>query len=95
MTTHIPTKEAPAAAQVCPGIRIHTMDIVHPPGIDILPIADIDAHQPIVPAALAARINVETPKKAYWEARSESMRAELSPIRIGSTTVMTWLSPNG
>jgi hypothetical protein len=53
-----------------------------------LPIADIDAHQPIVPAALAARTNVETPKKAYWEA------AELSPIRVGSMTVMTWLSPN-
>jgi hypothetical protein len=88
MTTHIPTKEAPAAAQVCPGIRIHTMDMVQPPGIDILSIADIDAHQPIVPAALAARTNVETPKKAYWEA------AELSPIRVGSMTVMTWLSPN-
>jgi hypothetical protein len=70
------------------------MDIVHPPGIDISPIADIDAHQTIVPAALAARANAETPKKAYSEARSERMRRELSPIPIVSTTAITWLSSN-
>jgi hypothetical protein len=70
------------------------MDIVHPPGIDISPIADIDAHQTIVPAALAARANAETPKKAYWEARSESRRRELSPIPVVSTTGITWLSSN-
>ena len=94
ITTHIPMKEAPAAGQVCPGIRIHIIDIVHPPGIDISPIADIDAHQTIVPAALAAKTNAETPRKAYWEARSESMRRELSPIPVASTTVIPWLSPN-
>ena len=36
-----------------PGIRIHAIDIVQPPGIGISPIADMDAHQTIVTAALA------------------------------------------
>jgi hypothetical protein len=57
-------KHTPAADQVCPGNRIHTMDMVQPPGIDIWPIPDIDAHHRIVPAALAARSNAEAPKKA-------------------------------
>jgi hypothetical protein len=51
------------AGQLWPGIRIHTVDIAHPPGIDISPIADIDAHQTIVPAAQAMKTNAETPKK--------------------------------
>jgi hypothetical protein len=67
ITTHIPTKEAPAASQVCPGIRIHTMDIVHPPGIDISHIAHIEAHQRIVTHALAARANSEATKKTSSE----------------------------
>jgi hypothetical protein len=29
ITSHIPTNDAPAATHVCPGIRIHTIDIVH------------------------------------------------------------------
>jgi hypothetical protein len=38
--------EAHAAApdDVCPGIRIHAIDIVRPPGIGISPIAETDAH---------------------------------------------------
>ncbi|MGH8577100.1 MAG: hypothetical protein ACREXJ_09345, partial [Gammaproteobacteria bacterium] len=53
------------------GIRIHAIDIVQPPGIGISPIADMDAHQTIVTAALAAESSAETPKKARWEARSD------------------------
>ena len=49
-----------------------TIDIVQPPGIGIPPIADMDAHQTIVAAALAAKSSAETPKKARWEARSET-----------------------
>jgi hypothetical protein len=51
---------------VCPGIHIHAIDIVQPPGIGISPIADMDAHQTIVTAALAANV--------CWEARLEAMR---------------------
>jgi hypothetical protein len=66
-------KDAAAPDQVCPGIRIHAIDIVQPPGIGILPIADMDLHQTTVAAAPAAKSSAETPKNARWEARSETM----------------------
>jgi hypothetical protein len=72
----MPRNDAAAPGHVCPGIRIHAIDIVQPPHIGILPIADMDAHQTIVTAALAAKSSAETPKKARWEARSETMRRE-------------------
>src|SRR5436189_6438617 len=73
VTTHMPRNDAAAPGHVCPGIRIHAIDIVQPPGIDISPIADIDAHQAIVTAALAAKSSAETPRNACCEARSEAM----------------------
>src|SRR6059036_2654112 len=63
ITTHMPRNDAAAPGHVCPGIRIHAIDIVQPPGIGISPIADMDAHQTIVTAALAAKSSAETPKK--------------------------------
>src|SRR3989454_9888214 len=78
ITTHMPRNDAAAPGRVCPGIRIQAIDIVQPPGISISPIADMDAHQTIVTAALAAKSSAETPKKARWEARSEAMRRESS-----------------
>jgi hypothetical protein len=69
----MPRNDAAAPGHVCPGIRIHAIDIVQPPGIAISPIADMDAHQAIVTAALAAKSSAETPKKARWEARSEAI----------------------
>src|SRR5580704_3680184 len=77
ITAHIPRNDAAAPGHVCPGIRIHAIDIVQPPGIGIPPIADMDAHQTIVTAALAARRSAETPKKA----RSEALRGTMpTPI---------------
>src|SRR5215813_4828505 len=78
ITTHMPRNDAAASGHVCPGIRIHAIDIVQPPGIGISPIADMDAHQRIVAAALAAKSSAETPKKARWEGRSETMVMEIS-----------------
>src|SRR5260221_1332656 len=75
----MPRNDAAAPGQVCPGISIHAIAIVQPPGIGISPIADMDAHQTIVIAALAAKSSAETPKKARGEIRSETMRLELSP----------------
>jgi hypothetical protein len=60
----MPRNDAVAPGHVCPGIRIHAIDIVQPPGIGIPPIADMDAHQTIVAVALAVKSNAETPKKA-------------------------------
>ena len=48
----MPRNDAAAPGHVCPGIRIHAIDIVQPPGIGISPIADMDAHQTILTAAL-------------------------------------------
>ena len=36
-----PRNDAAAPGHVCPGIRIHAIDIVQPPGIGISPIADM------------------------------------------------------
>src|SRR5262245_38019734 len=74
ITTHMRRNDAAAPGHVCPGIRIHAIDIVQPPGIGISPIADIDVHQTIVKAALPTKSNAETPRNACWEARSEGIR---------------------
>ena len=60
----MPRNDAAAPNHVCPGIRIHAIAIVQPPGIGISPIADMDVHQRIVAAALAAKSSAETPKRA-------------------------------
>ena len=69
----MPTNDAAAPNHVCPGIRIHIIDIVQPPDICIVPIADMDAHQTIVFAALAAKTIVETLRNARRESTSRSM----------------------
>src|SRR6266545_7312341 len=81
ITTHMPRNDAAAPGHVCPGIRIHAIDMVQPPGIGISPIADMDVHQTIVSAALAAKSSAERPKKTCWEARSETMTTSLSACR--------------
>src|SRR5450755_1507097 len=66
----MPRNDVAAPGHVCPGIRIHAIDILQPPGIGISPVADMDAHQTIVTAALAAKSRAETPTKARWETRA-------------------------
>jgi hypothetical protein len=75
ITTHMPRNDAVAPSQVCPGIRIHVIDIVQPPGMDIAPIVAMDKHQAIVTAVLIAMSSAETPKKAvrYGHVMSASM----------------------
>jgi hypothetical protein len=64
ITTHIPRNDAAAPAHVCPGIRIHTIDIDQPPGIGMSPIAAMDADPRIVAAVVAAKSSTETARKA-------------------------------
>jgi hypothetical protein len=64
ITVHMPRKDAAAPIHVCPGIRIHAIDMLQPPGIGIPPIADMDAQEWIVAAVLATRSSAEMPKKA-------------------------------
>jgi hypothetical protein len=58
----MPRNDAAAPGHVCPGIRIHAIDIVQSPGIGIPPIADMEAHQTIVTAALATKSSAEAPR---------------------------------
>src|SRR5438046_10666520 len=69
--------EAAAPSHVCPGIRIHAIDIVQPPGIGIPPIVDIDAHQTIVTATLVAKSSAEMARKARSDVRSETTHREI------------------
>src|SRR5258708_2980141 len=71
ITTHMPRNDVAEPSHVCPGIRIHAIDIIHLPGIGIPPMADMDAHQMIVTVTLAAKRSAETAKKAWWEVRSD------------------------
>jgi hypothetical protein len=90
ITTHMPTNDAAAPAHVWSGIRIHAIDIVHPPGIGIPPITDMDEHQTIVTAALAAKSSAETPKKARSEARSDTThRVSSRPLVAPPTFIPT------
>ena len=77
------SNEAAAPAHVCPGIRIHAIDIVQPPGITITPIADMGMHRTIVNVALAANRSEETARTACSAFGSESLRRKIhSPAVI-------------
>src|SRR5277367_5827101 len=93
ITSHMPRNDAAALGQACPGVRIHAIDILQPPGIGISPIADMDVHQWMVAAALAAKSSAEVPKKTGSESRPESTRVDLWP-RIGSSTSATYARAN-
>jgi hypothetical protein len=88
----MPRKDAAALAHVCPGIRIHVIDIVQPTGIGISPIVDIDADHMIVTAVLAAKRSAETPKNACWETRSETRRSEISGPSVAVSSLILCLS---
>src|SRR4051794_6346440 len=66
----MPRNDAAAPVHDCPGIGVHIIDIVQPPGISIPPIADMEPDQTIVTAALAAKSSAEPARKARSEARS-------------------------
>src|SRR5262245_20584344 len=74
----MPRNDAAAPGHVWPGIGIHAIDIVQPPGIGISPMADMVARQTIVAVALAAKSSAETPRNAFWEERPEAMGREIS-----------------
>jgi len=56
--------EAAAPGHVCPGIRIHAIVIVQPPGISIPPMADMDTHHVMVTTTLTVKSSAETPRNA-------------------------------
>jgi hypothetical protein len=52
ITVHMPRNVAVASGHDWPGIRIHAMDIVHPPGMGMPPAGDMPMHQATVAAPL-------------------------------------------
>src|SRR4029079_10799647 len=64
ITNHMPRNDAATPGHVCPGIRIHAIDIVQPPDIGIPPIADIVVDATTVSATLTANSSAQTPKNA-------------------------------
>src|SRR5215831_5722158 len=93
ITSHMPTNDAAAPNHVCPGIRIHAIDIVQPPGIGIPPIADMEVHQTIVTAAFTAKISAEAPKNARAARRSEATPCEISSPAVAAITTTPSLRP--
>src|SRR5215468_7338887 len=87
ITTHMPRNDAAAPGHVCPGVRIHAIDIVWPPGIGMSPIVDMEAHQTMVAAVLAAKSSAETPNSARSAARSRPLRRENLESRTCATTI--------
>jgi hypothetical protein len=76
----MPTNDDDAPAHDCPGIRIQTIDIVHPPAIAIPPIADIELHQTIVTAVLTANSNAATARNALSEVAPVIFNTDLCRI---------------
>src|ERR671922_2501670 len=79
ITTHMPRNDAAAPGHVCPGIRIHAIDIVQPPGIGISAVAGMDADQTVVSAAQMANSDDETPMKTACRGARSTMGAQRSP----------------
>ena len=73
MTIHMPRKVPAAPAQVWPGMRIHAIDMVQPPGISMPGIADMEPHQATVTAALPRNSSAVTPKKARSDAMAQAL----------------------
>jgi hypothetical protein len=73
----MPRNDAAAPSHVCPGIGIHAIDIVQPPGIGISPIADMDVHQAIVAAALAVKSRARKAKNIRRGPRLGAVRASM------------------
>src|SRR5262250_2614196 len=89
ITIHMPRNDAAAPGHVCPGIRIHAIDMVQPPGIGISPVGDMEAHQTIVTVALAAKRSAVTPRSARSLIRSSAMGCENLGSRTCATTAMS------
>jgi hypothetical protein len=76
ITTHIARNEPAAPVHVCPGIRIHAIDIVQPPGIGI-PFIDMVVHPAIVSAELIKKSTAETLRNTCCDGRLESIVSDL------------------
>src|SRR4029453_9720014 len=92
ITTQRPRKDAAASGHVFPGIRIHVIDIVQPPGIGISPIAAMDAHQTIVSAVLVAKRSAAAPRNASREISRPAV-APRQPRRRSALAVLIVTPP--
>jgi hypothetical protein len=84
ITAHMPMNNPAASIHVCPGIRIHAIDMDQPPGIGISGIVAMDRHHMIVRATLAEKADAEMAKKARSEARPEATAGSLLSRKLDS-----------
>jgi hypothetical protein len=71
----MPRKDAAASISDLPGMGIHSIDIIQPPGIAIPCMAGIDALQKIVNPTLVRNSNAETAMNAQSDVLSEATPA--------------------
>ncbi|BDU21081.1 hypothetical protein DYGSA30_25380 [Dyella sp. GSA-30] len=71
IAVHIPRNDAASAGQPCPLIGIHVIDIVHSPGIGIVPMPDIAVHPAIVTAVLAANSSTHAAQNMLSSRRAD------------------------
>jgi hypothetical protein len=81
---HMPMNEDASPHHVCPGIRIHAIDIVQLPGIGIPGVLDIDEHDTIVRAALIMNIEAQSPRSVRSEPIFEQVRGSMVVRLAGS-----------
>src|SRR5690349_1057069 len=83
--THMRRNAAVAPNHVCPGMRIHAVDMVQPPGMAISPIADMEMEHAIVAVALAAKSSDVTTRSALSDVRPQRKRATMAELPCGPT----------
>src|SRR5262245_53332170 len=62
ISSHMARNAAAADASDCPGMRIHAIDMLQPPGIGMPPLND--AHQTTVVAAVRAKVTAPQARRA-------------------------------
>ena len=84
--SHMPRKGAAVPGHVCPHIGSHAVDIVQPPGIGISSMADMDARQTIIPAALALRATPRRRRRLVAKHRGKSLVVISCPLAASTKT---------
>jgi hypothetical protein len=78
ITAHMPRNDTAARQRVPEHMGAQVIDIIQPPGIGMPPIADMDAHQCAVAAALATKINARTAGMPVPGTLAESMLRDIA-----------------
>ncbi len=90
ITAHMAMNEAVMPAQLWPGIRIHAMDMVQPPGIPMPGMAAMDLYQRIVTAALITKTSAAAAINTRREFCPEGMRVSVPAVMAQPFLYSSW-----